>query len=47
MDAVADEIATQGLEAILKKRGASLSFESQYAEDEFKFNPYGTVKLAG
>lgn len=47
MDAVADEIATQGIEAILEKRGASLSFDSQYAEDEFKFNPYGTVKLAG
>lgn len=46
MDAVADEIAAQGLEAILRKRGASLSLESQYAEDEFKFNPYGTVKLA-
>ncbi|HEV2504766.1 MAG TPA: hypothetical protein VGV39_16940 [Mesorhizobium sp.] len=47
MDAVADEIAAQGLEATLEKRGASLSFDSQYAEDEFKFNPYGTVRLAG
>ncbi|PDT16629.1 hypothetical protein CO670_11745 [Rhizobium sp. J15] len=47
MDAVADEIAREGLEATLKARGASLSFESTYEVDEFKFNPYGIVKLAG
>ncbi|MBR2690959.1 MAG: hypothetical protein IKE42_24165 [Aquamicrobium sp.] len=47
MDAVADEIAEKGLEDVLRKRRANLSFESQYEEDEFKFNPYGTVMLAG
>ncbi|WP_085782071.1 hypothetical protein [Rhizobium sp. NXC14] len=47
MDAVADEIGKQGLEPTLKARSASLSFDSSYDVDEFKFNPYGIVKLAG
>ncbi|RUM22154.1 hypothetical protein EFQ99_24975 [Rhizobium vallis] len=46
IDAVADEIAGRGLERTLKARGASLSFDSTYNVDEFKFNPYGIVKLA-
>jgi len=45
MDAVADEIARRGLEPTLKARGAKLSFDSDYAEDDFKFNPFGVVKL--
>ena len=45
MDAVADEIARQGVAATLKSRRAKLSFEQDYAEDDFKFNPYGIVKL--
>lgn len=47
IDGVADEIAARGLEATLKQRGASLSFESGYGQDEFKFNPYGIVRLPG
>lgn len=47
IDAVADEIGKQGLDPTLKARGASLSFDSSYDVDEFKFNPYGIVKLAG
>ncbi|MBB2682493.1 UNVERIFIED_ORG: hypothetical protein GGD47_000062 [Rhizobium etli] len=47
MDAVADEIGEQGLDPTLKARGARLSFDSTYEVDEFKFNPYGIVKLAG
>ncbi|WP_064696871.1 hypothetical protein [Rhizobium aegyptiacum] len=47
MDAVADEIAKQGLDLTLKARGASLSFDSIYEVDEFKFNPYGIVKPSG
>jgi hypothetical protein len=47
MDAVADEIAERGLEPTLEARGAKLSFESTYDVDEFKFNPYGIVRLAG
>ncbi|RWY90631.1 hypothetical protein EHI44_03680 [Rhizobium leguminosarum] len=45
IDAVADEIAQQGLEPTLKGRRAGLSFDSTYAVDEFKFNPYGIVRL--
>ncbi|QND54723.1 hypothetical protein HB779_22700 (plasmid) [Phyllobacterium sp. 628] len=45
MDAVADDILRHGLEPTLKDRGAPLSFASDYDEDEFKFNPYGAVKL--
>ncbi|PCK86561.1 hypothetical protein CPT32_12525 [Rhizobium sophoriradicis] len=47
MDAVADEIGEQGLDPTLKARGARLSFETTYEVDEFKFNPYGIVTLAG
>ncbi|TBY55963.1 hypothetical protein E0H59_08340 [Rhizobium leguminosarum bv. viciae] len=45
MDAVADEIAQRGLEPTLRDRRASLSFDSTYEPDEFKFNPYGIVRL--
>jgi hypothetical protein len=45
MDAVADDILQRGLKPTLKDRGAALSFASDYEEDDFKFNPYGTVKL--
>ncbi|KPH06565.1 hypothetical protein CO657_27640 (plasmid) [Rhizobium acidisoli] len=47
MDAVADEIAERGLEPTLSARRASLSFNSTYEVDEFKFNPYGIVRLGG
>ncbi|MGO7609275.1 hypothetical protein ACC695_38310, partial [Rhizobium ruizarguesonis] len=45
MDAVADEIAQRGLEPTLRDRRASLYFDSTYEQDEFKFNPYGVVRL--
>ncbi|PDS76250.1 hypothetical protein [Rhizobium sp. L43] len=45
IDAVAGEIAERGLEPTLKERRASLSFNSTYEVDEFKFNPYGIVRL--
>ncbi|AOO84210.1 hypothetical protein [Bosea vaviloviae] len=45
MDEVADEIARRGLEATLRERKASRSFVSTYDEDEFKFNPYGIVRI--
>ncbi|TBY85123.1 hypothetical protein [Rhizobium leguminosarum] len=45
MDAVADEITQRGLEPTLKERRAGLSFDSTYEVDEFKFNPYGIVRL--
>lgn len=46
IDAVAEEIAGRGLDLTLKERHASLSFDSTYEVDEFKFNPYGIVRLA-
>ncbi|HTO66502.1 MAG TPA: hypothetical protein VMM15_35230 [Bradyrhizobium sp.] len=45
IDAVADDIALLGLDAVLRDRKARLSFASSYAEDDFKFNPYGSVQL--
>ncbi|MBY5778815.1 hypothetical protein HFN59_17100 [Rhizobium leguminosarum] len=45
MDAVADEIAQRGLEPTLKVHRTGLSFDSTYEPDEFKFNPYGIVRL--
>jgi hypothetical protein len=45
IDAVADDIAELGLDAVLRDRKARLSFASPYAEDDFKFNPYGIVHL--
>lgn len=46
MDTVADEMAQRGLAPVLKERRGTLAFASTYAEDEFKFNPYGIVRLA-
>jgi hypothetical protein len=45
IDAVADDIALLGLDAVLRDRKARLSFASTYAEDDFKFNPYGIVHI--
>jgi hypothetical protein len=45
IDAVADDIAKLGLDAVLRTRNARLSFASAYAEDDFKFNPYGIVHI--
>lgn len=45
MDAVADQIKQRGVDAVLSERNARLSLESPYAEDEFKFNPYGIVYI--
>jgi hypothetical protein len=45
IDRVADDIAELGLDTVLRDRQARLSFASTYAEDDFKFNPYGIVHL--
>ena len=45
MDALADELTRRDLEDVLRDRGATLSFESDYKPEEFKFNPYGIVYL--
>ena len=46
MDAVADEIGQRGLAEVLKERRATVALVSSYEEDDFKFNPYGIVRLA-
>lgn len=46
MDAVAHEMAQRGVPQVLKERRATLAFTSSYEEDDFKFNPYGIVRLA-
>ena len=45
IDAVADDVAELGLEAVVRARNARFSYASTYAEEDFKFNPYGIVHL--
>ncbi len=45
MDAVADDMTRRGVDAVLKERKAMLSFASDYAPDDFKFDPYGIVHV--
>jgi hypothetical protein len=45
MDAVADEMAQRGLAQVLKERRGAHTLASSYEEDDFKFNPYGIVRL--
>jgi hypothetical protein len=45
MDEIADAMTEQGIDAALADRKLSLSRNSQYAEDDFKFNPYGIVHV--
>ena len=44
-DAVADELARRELDDVLRDRKARLSHTSTYAEDDFKFNPFGIVHI--
>jgi hypothetical protein len=45
MDEIADAMAERGIEATLRDRKLTLSREQDYAEDDFKFNPYGIVRI--
>ncbi|MGL9620187.1 hypothetical protein QRQ56_19400 [Bradyrhizobium sp. U531] len=45
MDEIADAMAERGIEATLRERKLTLSREQDYAEDDFKFNPYGIVRV--
>jgi hypothetical protein len=45
MDEIADAMAERGIDAVLQDRKLTLSRTSQYAEDDFKFNPYGIVRI--
>lgn len=45
MDEIADAMAERGIEATLRDRKLALSREQDYAEGDFKFNPYGIVRV--
>lgn len=45
MDETADAMSERGIEAALRDRKLQLSRMSDYAEDDFKFNPYGIVRI--
>lgn len=45
MDAVADEMAQRGVSEAIQQRRGTLTFASTYEDDDFKFNPYGIVRL--
>ena len=45
MDEVADDLTKRGVDAVLKERKAALTYATDYAEDDFKFNPYGIIHI--
>lgn len=45
MDEIADEMGQRGVQATLRARKLKLSYDSSYAEDEFKYNPFGIVHI--
>ncbi|QOZ76003.1 hypothetical protein XH83_11430 [Bradyrhizobium sp. CCBAU 53351] len=45
MDEIADAMAEHGIDATLRDRKLTLSREQDYAEADFKFNPYGIVRI--
>ncbi|TQF27707.1 hypothetical protein UNPF46_29550 [Bradyrhizobium sp. UNPF46] len=45
MDEIADAMAERGVDATLRERKLTLSREQDYAERDFKFNPYGIVRI--
>ncbi|HEX9211224.1 MAG TPA: hypothetical protein VF901_12005 [Bradyrhizobium sp.] len=45
IDEIADTMAERGIDATLRDRKLNLSRVSSYAEDDFKFNPYGIVHV--
>jgi hypothetical protein len=45
MDSIADEMSVRGIAGTLKDRKLGISRETSYAEDDFKFNPYGIVRV--
>ena len=45
MEEIANAMAEHGVDETLRDRKLELSHESRYAEDDFKFNPYGIVHV--
>ncbi len=45
MEELANAMAERGIEATLRDRKLTLTREQDYAEDDFKFNPYGIIRV--
>lgn len=45
IDDIADQMARDGVEAVVKDRRAPLADDTRYEEDEYKFNPFGVVSI--
>jgi hypothetical protein len=45
MEEIANAMAEHGIDATLRERALTLSRETSYAEDDFKFNPYGIIRI--
>ncbi|MBB4262081.1 MULTISPECIES: hypothetical protein [unclassified Bradyrhizobium] len=45
MEEIANAMAERGIDATLRDRKLMLSHEQDYAESDFKFNPYGIVRI--
>ncbi|MGY8634839.1 hypothetical protein RAD15_20405 [Bradyrhizobium sp. 14AA] len=45
MEEIANAMVERGIDATLRDRKLSLSREQDYAEDDFKFNPYGIIRV--
>lgn len=45
MEEIANAMAERGLEATRRDRKLRLSREQDYAEGDFKFNPYGIIRV--
>lgn len=45
MEEIANAMAERGIDATLRDRKLALSREQDYAEGDFKFNPYGIVRI--
>ncbi|HEV7306142.1 hypothetical protein [Ensifer sp.] len=46
IDAVAEEVIAEGVDAVLARRGATLQPVDSYEEDDFKYNPYGAIRVS-
>ncbi|WP_249142849.1 hypothetical protein [Bradyrhizobium liaoningense] len=45
MEEIANAMAEHGIETTLRDRRLALTLEQDYAADDFKFNPYGIVRV--
>ncbi|MET3154555.1 hypothetical protein ABIE85_000130 [Bradyrhizobium diazoefficiens] len=45
MEEIANAMAARGIDPTLRDRKLTLSREQDYADDDFKFNPYGIIRI--